>query len=112
MFLRLMRFDAPTCMMHLLFSCRVESQIGPSSGVLQEASPPYINSVDSHQFDPDTSSDISGWARESSFHFCIITGLLSTHLRTCFNKKKVGSAYIFSIQPGQESELESHMTVP
>ena len=29
-----------------------------------------------------------------------------------FQKKKVGSAYIFSIRPEQESELQSHMTVP
>lgn len=51
---------------------------------------------------------VSGWARESSFHFCIITNLLPTHLHICFNPKKVGLAYIFSIQSGQESELESH----
>ena len=54
----------------------------------------------------------SGWARESSFYFCIITSLLSTRLHTCFNQKNVGSAYTFSIQPGQEGKFGSHMTVP
>ena len=73
MFLRLMRFDAPT----RIFSF------------------------------------VSGWAQESSFHFCIITSLLSTHLHGRFNpKRNVGLAYTVSIQLEQESELESHMTVP